>query len=54
MEMEAIVIGVSPASISRGFWSRISVANRGMYLPYAHVGLAHNMRQKEKAFRLTA
>jgi len=54
MEMELIVIGRNPALTSRGFWSRISVANSGMYLPYVHVGLAHNQRWREEAFRLTA
>ena len=49
-----MVIGCRPASTSRGFWSRISVTNRGMYLPYARVGSAHNQRRKEGAFRLTA
>ena len=54
MEMEAIVIGGNPALTSRGFWSRISIANSGMYLPYAQVGLANNRRRKDDMFRLTA
>ena len=54
MEMESITIGRKPASTSREFWSRISVANRGIYLPYTRVGLAYNQPRKEVAFRLTA
>jgi len=46
MEMESITIGRRPASTSRGFWSRIAVANSGMYLPYAHADLVRDRWKK--------
>lgn len=46
MEMELIAICRSPASTSRGSWSRIAIANSGVYLPYTRVCLARERGRK--------